>query len=112
MTIEEIKNKIAYGDYNVLQKLLGAPSVGAARAKFLREDPEAIAAMEAIIKNREELISKFKSQTEDQKESYIKSVQDKIRSGRQEARKNLENAFSASQSKNAGSHGKDRENES
>lgn len=60
MTIEQIKEKIAYGDYNVLQRLLNAPTVAAARARFLREDPAAISAMETIIKNREELILKFK----------------------------------------------------
>ncbi|MFA7448775.1 MAG: hypothetical protein WCY77_10085 [Weeksellaceae bacterium] len=60
MTFEQVKKNIVYGDYNLLQKILNAPSVAAARMRFLRgEDREAIEAMKAIQENREEFIKKY-----------------------------------------------------
>lgn len=59
MTIEQIKKNIQYGDYNTLQKLLQAPTVQAARMRFLRGDNDAIEAMKTIQKNREDLIKDF-----------------------------------------------------
>lgn len=53
---EEIRQNIQYGDYNVLQKILNAPSVQSARMRFLRRDEEAIAAMKKIQENREKFI--------------------------------------------------------
>lgn len=63
MTFEQIKNNIQYGDYNLLQKILNAPTVAAARMRFLRgEDNEAIEAMQAIQENREEFIKKYQDE--------------------------------------------------
>ncbi|GGG47313.1 hypothetical protein [Epilithonimonas arachidiradicis] len=63
MTFEQIKEKIEYGDYNLLQKILNSPTVAAARMKFLRGDADAINAMQAIQENREEFIKKYQPQT-------------------------------------------------
>lgn len=63
MTFEQIKNNIQYGDYNILQRLLNAKSVQAARMKFLRGDKEAIDAMRKIHENREEFIKSNQSQS-------------------------------------------------
>ncbi|MGV9003992.1 hypothetical protein [Flavobacterium sp.] len=62
MTFEQIKEKVQYGDYNVLQHLINAPTVAAARARFLRGDDNAIEAMKQIQQNREKLIENFKSE--------------------------------------------------
>jgi hypothetical protein len=59
MTFEQIKNNIQYGDYNTLQKLLKAKTVAAARMRFLREDEDAVKAMQTIQENREKLIEDF-----------------------------------------------------
>ena len=42
MEIEQIKKKIQYGDFNILQKLINAPTVAAARMRFFRGDEDAI----------------------------------------------------------------------
>lgn len=59
MTIEQIKQKIEYGDYNQLQKVLKAPTVAAARARFLRGNSEAVKAMQAIQENKEKFIKEY-----------------------------------------------------
>jgi len=61
MTFEQVKENIQYGDYNLLQKILNAPTVAAARMKFLRGDNDAVNAMKAIQENREEFIKKYKN---------------------------------------------------
>lgn len=58
MTFEQIKSKIEYGDYNVLQKILNSKTVQAARMRFLRGDEDAIEAMKKIQENRERFILK------------------------------------------------------
>ena len=60
MTFEQIKKNIKYGDYNILQELLEAPSVSAVRMRFLRQDIEAVKAMLFIQENRDALIEKYK----------------------------------------------------
>lgn len=60
MKIEQIKKKIQYGDFNILQKLINAPTVAAARMRFLRGDEDAIKAMAKIQDNREELIKNYR----------------------------------------------------
>ncbi|WP_264521169.1 hypothetical protein [Flavobacterium sp. N1994] len=62
MTFEQIKKNIQYGDYNLLQKILGAPTIAAARMRFLREDQDALDAMIAIQENRQDFIDKYKSE--------------------------------------------------
>lgn len=52
----QIKQKIQYGDYNVLQKILNTTSVQSARMRFLRKDEDAIVAMKKIQENREKFI--------------------------------------------------------
>ena len=59
MKIEQIKKKIQYGDFNILQKLINAPTVAAARMRFFRGDEDAIKAMAKIQDNREELIKNY-----------------------------------------------------
>ncbi len=56
MTIEQIKQKIDYGDYNLLQKILNVKTVAAARMRFLRGDKDAVKAMQSIQENREKFI--------------------------------------------------------
>lgn len=60
MEIEQIKKKIQYGDFNILQKLINAPTVAAARMRFFRGDEDAIKAMAKIQDNREELIKNYR----------------------------------------------------
>ena len=60
MKIEQIKKKIQYGDFNILQKLINAPTVAAARMRFFRGDEDAIKAMAKIQDNREELIKNYR----------------------------------------------------
>ena len=60
MEIEQIKKKIQYGDFKVLQKLINAPTVAAARMRFFRGDEDAIKAMAKIQDNREELIKNYR----------------------------------------------------
>lgn len=64
MTIEQIKQNIEYGDYTTLARLLGMKSVQAARMRFLREDPEAVKAMQALQENREQLVREYKTQNQ------------------------------------------------
>lgn len=59
MTIEQVKKNIQYGDYNLLQQLLKATSVAAARQRFLRGDEEALNAMITIQENRQKLIKEY-----------------------------------------------------
>ncbi len=61
MTFEEIKNKIQYGDFNILGEVLKVNSP-AARTRFLRKDPVAISLMTKIIENRENFIQEHKIQ--------------------------------------------------
>lgn len=58
MTLEQIKSKIKYGDYNVLGEMLGT-TVAAAKMRFMRGDEKAIEAMQNIIEAREKLIENF-----------------------------------------------------
>ncbi len=62
MTIEQIKAKIKYGDYNVLGEMLGT-TVAAAKMRFMRNDEEAVKAMQSIIEAREKLIEDFNPKT-------------------------------------------------
>ncbi|MEC3875972.1 hypothetical protein [Chryseobacterium salviniae] len=62
MTIEQLKEKIDYGDYNLLQKILNVKTVAAARMRFLRGDDEAIDAMRKIQENKEKFIEENKKQ--------------------------------------------------
>lgn len=64
MTIEQVKKNIQYGDYNILQRLLNASSVAAARQRFLRGDEDAFTAMVEIQENRKNLIESYQSKTE------------------------------------------------
>lgn len=61
MTIEEIKNRVQYGDYQVLAEMLGIRSSVTAKSRFVRGNEEAKEAMELIITTREELIENFKN---------------------------------------------------
>ena len=58
MTLEQIKSKIKYGDYNVLGEMLEI-TVAAAKMRFMRNDEKAIEAMKNIIETRESLIENF-----------------------------------------------------
>ena len=58
MTLEQIKSKIKYGDYNVLGEMLGI-SVAASKMRLKRKDENAREAMQKIIEAREMLIEKF-----------------------------------------------------
>lgn len=60
MTIEEIKSKIQYGDYNTLAMMLNLQNATTGRARLNRGDVEAKNAMESIIIAREKLIEDFK----------------------------------------------------
>lgn len=60
MTIEEIKQKVQYGDYTTLGVMLEIPPT-TAKMRFIRGDEEAKSAMEKIIQNRENMIEDFKN---------------------------------------------------
>jgi len=68
MTIEQVKKNIQYGDYNILQLLLKASSVAAARQRFLRGDEDALKAMITIQENRKELIEQYQTKNENVKQ--------------------------------------------
>lgn len=56
MTIEQIKQKMEYGDYGVAGKMLGI-TTDAARMRFRRGDDEMNETLIKIINNRETLIN-------------------------------------------------------
>lgn len=58
MTLEEIKQKVKYGDYTTLGQILGITS-DAAKMRFNRKDFTAMEAMSKIINSREELIKEY-----------------------------------------------------
>lgn len=61
MTIEQIKEKIQYGDYITLGKMFKIPTA-TIKSRFLRGDEKAAAAMIKIIGAREKLIEDFRKQ--------------------------------------------------
>lgn len=58
MTIEEIKEKIQYGDYITLGKMFKIPTA-TIKSRFLRGDEKAAEAMMKIITAREKVIEEF-----------------------------------------------------
>jgi hypothetical protein len=58
MTLEQIKSKLKYGDYNTLGQILGITS-DAAKMRFNRKDVNAMEAMIKIIQSREDLIREY-----------------------------------------------------
>ncbi len=56
MTIEQLKEKIQYGDYQTLAKVLGI-SADAAKMRFFRGDEKTANVLQEIIAMRENLIS-------------------------------------------------------
>ena len=60
MTIEEIKQRVQYGDYTTLGKVLETTS-DAAKKRLLRGDQKAREAMIKIIESRENLIKEFQT---------------------------------------------------
>lgn len=63
MTFEQIKEKIDYGDYNLLQKILKVKTVAAARMRFLRGDEDAIKGMQSIQENKEKFIKQYQNKS-------------------------------------------------
>lgn len=61
MTIEEIKEKIQYGDYTTLGKMFNI-STATMKSRFLRGDEKAAEAMTIIIESREKIIKDFRQQ--------------------------------------------------
>jgi len=55
MTIEQIKLKLTYGDYQILGKVLGI-SAEAAKQRFFRGDQKSATILQKIIENREQFI--------------------------------------------------------
>jgi hypothetical protein len=64
MSYEEMKNNMAYGDYNRLHEVLKTPTTEAARKRFNRKNPEAIKAMQFVQENRVQLPKKYKEYLE------------------------------------------------
>lgn len=60
MTIEDLKKKIEYGDYNTLGKMLNT-SPATSKARLTRGDKEAAEAMTIIIATREKMIYDFQN---------------------------------------------------
>lgn len=54
----QINDKIIYGDYTTLGKLLNCSSE-AAKKRYQRGNPEAIQAMQTIVETRENMINNF-----------------------------------------------------
>lgn len=61
MTIEQIKEKVQYGDFTTLGGMLKA-SPAAAKMRFLRGDKQAKEALEQILLNREKMILDFQNE--------------------------------------------------
>lgn len=61
MKIEQIKEKIQYGDYITLGKMFKIPTA-TIKSRFLRGDEKAAEAMIKIIEAREKLIEDFRKQ--------------------------------------------------
>jgi hypothetical protein len=61
MTLEEIKEKIEYGDYITLGKMFKIPTA-TIKSRFLRGDEKAAQAMTKIIEAREKVIEDFRQQ--------------------------------------------------
>lgn len=70
MTIEEIKEKIQYGDYITLGKMFKLPT-STVKARFLRGDEKAAEAMTKIIVAREKVIEDFRKQLLDEYKDFI-----------------------------------------
>lgn len=56
----EQKEKIRYGDYQLLAEMLDTSS-DAAKMRFRRNDPEAVDAMKIIQENRKKLVKDYKN---------------------------------------------------
>lgn len=70
MTIEQIKEKIQYGDYITLGKMFNLPT-STTKSRFLREEDKAVKAMQKIIESREKLIEEFKQQLIEDYKDFI-----------------------------------------
>lgn len=70
MTIEEIKEKIQYGDYTTLGKMFKIPTA-TIKSRFMRGDEKAVEAMTKIIESREKLIEDFRKQLLDEYKDFI-----------------------------------------
>ena len=62
MTLEQIKEKMQYGDYKTLARYLGLKNTATAKMRFIRGNKEAIIAMEKIVLNREAMIEEAQNQ--------------------------------------------------
>lgn len=58
MTIEQLKEKVEYGDYTTLGLLLNV-NPATAKMRFFRGNEDAKKALEKIIENRENLIKEY-----------------------------------------------------
>ncbi|MBA4318790.1 MAG: hypothetical protein C0412_10355 [Flavobacterium sp.] len=61
MTIEQIKERIQYGDYITLGKMFNLPT-STTKSRLLRGDEKAAEAMTKIIEAREKVIEDFRQQ--------------------------------------------------
>jgi hypothetical protein len=70
MTLEEIKEKIQYGDYITLGKMFKIPTA-TIKSRFLRGDEKAAEAMTKIIVARERVIEEFRQQLIEEFKEFI-----------------------------------------
>ncbi|MAO42126.1 MULTISPECIES: hypothetical protein [Leeuwenhoekiella] len=64
MTTEQIKEKLEYGDYGTLARMLGLKNPAAAKMRFKRGDLQAKEALIRIIESREQLVESFQDSQE------------------------------------------------
>lgn len=62
--IEELKEKLIYGDFTVLGEILGI-TPDAAKKRFFRGNIQAYEALEKIVNSRQELFEEFKNENND-----------------------------------------------
>lgn len=70
MTIDEIKEKIQYGDYITLGRMFNLPA-STTKMRFVRGDEKATEAMTKIIEAREKVIAEFRQQLFEEFKEFI-----------------------------------------
>ncbi|MFE3868737.1 hypothetical protein ACFX5E_11715 [Flavobacterium sp. LS2P90] len=70
MTLEDIKEKIQYGDYITLGKMFNLPTA-TVKSRFLRGNEKAAEAMTKIIIAREKVIEEFRQQLIEEFKEFI-----------------------------------------
>lgn len=60
-SLEQLKPKMQWGDYDLVQKMIGAKSREAAKQRLRRGDEEALKALKTLIEKREKIVKDFQN---------------------------------------------------